>query len=119
MDMQHIVHRYIYTFNEKDAARRRLLLEDLWTEDGRYVDPNHSLQGWDELNEAIGEVHVNFPDHVFKVGGKIDAHHETARFIWHFNAPNQAEPLIIGFDVIAVENDRIRQVYGFVDKALE
>lgn len=116
MDMQHIAQRYIDSFNEKDPQRRRQLLAELWTPDGCYLDPNHSLQGWDELNEAIGEAQQHFPDYLFHLGGNVDSHHNTARFAWHFNAPGDPEPLIIGFDVIVVDNDRIRQVYGFLDK---
>jgi hypothetical protein len=116
MDMQHIAQRYIDTFNETDPQRRRALIAELWTPDGRYVDPNHALQGWDEIDEAIAHAQATFPNHVFKLGGNVDGHHETARFAWHFNAPGDPEPMMIGFDVIVVDDQRIRQVWGFLDK---
>ena len=33
--MQEIVERYLAAWNEKDASRRRKLVDELWAEDGR------------------------------------------------------------------------------------
>ena len=59
---------------------------------------------------------THFPGYVFSLGGPVDAHHQQARFNWHATARGESEPAYIGFDVIVGENDRVRQVYGFMDK---
>jgi hypothetical protein len=38
------------------------------------------------------------------------------RFTRHFGEPD-AEKLVIGFDVVIVENERIRTIHGFIDRA--
>ena len=53
---------------------------------------------------------------VFTLGGAVDAHHDQARFSWHLGPAGAAEPVVIGFDVAVVEQDRIGSVYGFLDK---
>jgi hypothetical protein len=50
--------------------------------------------------------------------GKVDEHHDVARFTWHARAGTASgEPLAIGFDVIVLERGKIRQVIGFLDMA--
>lgn len=51
----------------------------------------------------------------FTLGSPVDAYHDVARFTWHLGTPN-AEPVIVGFDVVTIEGDRIKNVYGFLDK---
>jgi hypothetical protein len=104
--MQEIVERYLAAWNEKDAQRRRGLVDALWAEDGSYTDPLADAHGRAEIDGLIGAVQQQFPDFVFTLGGPVDAHHEQARFTWH-----------IGFDVAVVNGGgQIRSVYGFLDK---
>jgi hypothetical protein len=53
---------------------------------------------------------------VFTLNGPIDAHHDLARFAWHLGKPGSDEPIVIGFDVVATAQERIQQVFGFLDK---
>ena len=43
--MQEMVERYLAAWNEKDAERRRGLVDALWTEDGSYTDPLADARG--------------------------------------------------------------------------
>ena len=114
--MQEIVERYLAAWNEKDASRRRKLVDELWAEDGSYTDPLGDANGPAEIDGLIGAVQQQFPDFVFTVGGPVDAHHEQARFSWHLG-PAGAEPVVIGFDVAVLNGGgQIRSVYGFLDK---
>ena len=48
----------------------------------------------------------------------VNAHHDVARFVWHARPatdPN-AEPIVVGFDVMVTERGRIKQIVGFLDK---
>jgi hypothetical protein len=114
--MQEIVERYLAAWNEKDASRRRKLVDELWAEDGSYTDPLGDANGPAEIDGLIGAVQQQFPDFVFTLGGPVDAHHEQARFTWHLGRPGD-EPLVVGFDVVEFAPDgRIATVLGFLDK---
>lgn len=53
---------------------------------------------------------------MFSLVSGPDAHHSQARFQWGLG-PAGEKPLIIGFDVITVDEDgRIRTVVGFLDR---
>jgi hypothetical protein len=117
--MQHaheLAERYIRSWNETDALRRRALIEDVYAEHAGYTDPMIEARGWEAIDATIAAVQNMFPGHVFSLAGEVDAHHDTLRFHWHLAAPGAEEPLVIGFDVAALEQGRIRQVYGFLDK---
>ena len=113
---QEIAGRYIAAFNETDPARRRELLEATFTADSAYTDPQVDLRGLDEIDGFIAQTQAHFPGFTFSLGGSVDAHHDQARFQWH--AGPSADPAqFVGFDVIVADDGRIRNVYGFIDKA--
>jgi ketosteroid isomerase-like protein len=112
-----IVQKYIATWNETDATRRRKAIDAIYTEDCRYIDPNADLSGREEIDRFIGVVQKHYPGAEFALAGALDAHHEQVRFTWHAKAPGGSEPVAIGFDVAVFENGRIKQVLGFLDKA--
>ena len=114
--IENIVHRYIDSWNQTDARSRHAAIRELYTENAGYTDPLAAVQGWDAIDQFIGGAQQQFKGLVFSLAGKIDAHHDTARFTWHLGAPGAKEPLVIGFDVAVAENGRLRQVYGFLDK---
>ncbi|WP_266157679.1 nuclear transport factor 2 family protein [Dyella silvatica] len=111
-----LVERYIQSWNETDALRRRALIEDIYTEHAGYTDPMISAKGWEAINATIGAVQNMFPGHIFSLAGEVDAHHDMLRFQWHLATPGADEPLVIGFDVAALNEGRIQQIYGFLDK---
>lgn len=113
---QTIVERYIASWNETDAERRRALIRELYTEDGGYTDPLVSVNGWEAIDATVAAAQGQFGGLVFSLAGPVDGHHDTARFAWHLGAPGAPEPVVIGFDVAVTADGRLRQVYGFLDK---
>jgi hypothetical protein len=113
---EEIAERYIAAFNETDAARRRELLEALFTNDSTYTDPQVDLRGRDEIDGFIAQTQGHFPGFTFTLGGAVDAHHDQARFQWHAG-PAEEPDQFVGFDVIVADDGRIRSVYGFIDAA--
>ncbi|MCI4065963.1 nuclear transport factor 2 family protein [Micromonospora sp. R77] len=110
-----VIDRYIESWNETDPAKRRLLIDEVWAEDGRYTDPLAVVEGREAIAALIGAVQGQFPGLRFGLG-PVDAHHDIARFTWTLGAPG-AEPLVVGFDVAVFTADgRIAQVHGFLDK---
>ena len=108
--------RYLAAWNETDAAARRALLDQVFTEDVTYTDPLADVAGRDGLDAAIAAVHGQFPGWVFRLAGPADAHHDLLRFTWHLG-PEDGEPPITGSDVAVADGDgRIRTVLGFLDR---
>jgi hypothetical protein len=112
-----LVARYLQIFNETDETRRRALVDETYTEDCSYTDPLAAVTGRAGVSDFIGAVQKQFPGVVFALNGRVDRHHEQARFTWHAMAQGVLEPVAIGVDVVVLAGDRIRQVYGFLDKA--
>ena len=48
-------------WNEPDAVKREILLDQCWSDGGVYLDPNVSLPGRDALAKKIGEVLAGRP----------------------------------------------------------
>lgn len=115
--IESLVKQYLATFNETDAARRRSLIEQVYTDDAGYSDPLGAVTGRAAIDGFIATVQQHYPGIVFTLAGSVDAHHNQARFTWHAGPPGAKEPAAIGFDVVVTENGRVRQVYGFLDKA--
>lgn len=114
--MNDIVNRYLDTWNATDDADRARLLAQHWSDSCVYVDPLATAQGRDAVAATIGAVHDQFPGFVFTQVGEVDSHHQQARFQWGLG-PAGAEPLVVGFDVVVVDDDnRIRDVRGFLDR---
>ena len=116
-DMQHIVERYLGAFNETDPNERRAMLGELYTAESTYVDPHVELRGPEQLEAFIASTQERFPGYRFTLGSEIDAHHSQARFQWHAGPEGEEEPVYVGFDVLVLDGERVRSVYGFLDGA--
>ena len=115
-DYPTLAERYIAAWNEPDADARRRAVAELWTDDGRYVDPLVEVAGTEGIAAAIGAVQGQFPGFVFRLAGPVDGHHEQLRFSWELGPEGAAAP-IAGSDVAVTDgNGRLRTVLGFLDR---
>ena len=112
-----VVDRYISVWNEPDADARSRAVAELWTEDGTYTDPLAAAEGHEAIEAVIAGAREQFPGHVFKLIGDIDAHHDIVRSGWELVPKGGDESVVVGFDVaVAASDGRLRDVYGFLDK---
>ncbi len=108
--------RYIDTWNETDPSARRAAVDQLYTEDARYVDPMGVADGREAIASLIGAVQQQFPGFSFRLAGPVDGHHNQARFGWELGPAGSPAP-IVGFDVaVSRRLGRIQTVLGFLDK---
>jgi hypothetical protein len=115
-DVTELVGRYLRTWNETDTAVRRAAIDELWAEDGTYVDPIGVAEGRDAIDATIAGAQGQFAGLTFSLAGPVDAHHDIARFTWHLG-PAGGEAIAVGFDVAVLNDDgRIASVFGFLDK---
>jgi hypothetical protein len=114
--MTEIRTRYLRCWNETDPVARQRLLAEGWAEDAGYTDPLVEANGVNQIDATIAAVQAQFPGFIFTQVGEVDAHHQQARFSWGLG-PVDAEPVIIGSDVVVTDADgRIATVLGFLDK---
>jgi hypothetical protein len=112
-----LIDRYIATWNETDAPRRRALIADTWSEGASYVDPMLEGQGHDGIDTMIVAVQERFPGHRFRRTGEVESHHDRVRFTWDL-APEHGEPVARGTDFgIVASDNRLRSITGFFDQA--
>jgi hypothetical protein len=111
-----LIERYIATWNEQDPAKRRVAVDEIWTEDASYVDPVAVADGREAIAATIGAVQQQFAGLGFRLAGPVDAHHNLVRFTWELG-PEDADALVVGFDVAVLSEDgRLRNVHGFLDR---
>jgi hypothetical protein len=114
-DVRGIVEQYIAVWNETDGDKRRALIADLFTGGARYTDPLGAVAGHDGIDQFVGGAQQQFAGLSFSLPAEPDAHHDLARFQWYLGTPG-AEPVAIGFDVVELEDGKIANVHGFLDK---
>jgi hypothetical protein len=111
-----LAERYIAAWNTTDPAARRQAVDELYSEDARYVDPLVDVRGHDGIDAAIAAVHQQFPGWAFRLAGPVEAHHDQVRFTWSLG-PEGEEPPVIGSDVAVTDGDgRFARVSGFLDR---
>jgi len=111
-----LAQRYIAAWNETDPAARRAAVDELYSEDVRYIDPMALAEGREAIAATIAAVQGQFPGFVFRLAGPVDGHHDQARFSWELGPAGQQAP-IVGFDVAVTDGaGRLQTVLGFLDK---
>ena len=79
-DFTKLAEQYIATWNETDPSARRALINQIWSQDGRYVDPLTEVTGPDQIDAVIAAAQAQFAGMTFRLAGPVDAHHNQARF---------------------------------------
>jgi SnoaL-like domain len=77
-DVNATVGNYIASWNKSDPARRRRLIEETWTEDARYLDPQISGEGPEGIDAMIAAAQEPFPGYSFKLAGEPDTHNDPS-----------------------------------------
>ena len=117
--VQVFIARYTALWNERDPARRRAGVQELWTPDAVLVDPLTDVTGWDAIDTAIEGAQREFPGMSFQVTGPVDAHHRVARLPWAM-APTAGPAAVSGIDILTWSSDgRLSSVVGFFDTSVE
>jgi len=106
---------YIAAWNETDAERRLSLVTESLTETASYIDPLMQGRGHAEIGAMIGAVQERFPGFRFALDGPVDGYGDRLRFSWALGPEGQAD-LIKGTDFAVLEDGRLKEVTGFLDK---
>ncbi len=112
-DLATTVDGYLSAYNERDRARRDALIAEVWTDDGRLIDPPLTGAGHDGISDMADAMHARFADHAFRRVSDIDVHHDHLRFAWELVGPGgQVAAAGTDFGELA-EDGRLRRIVGF------
>jgi hypothetical protein len=112
-DVTTTIDTYLSAWNETDADRRSTLIEQVWADDGRLIDPPLAAEGHTGISEMAAAMHEHFPGHSFRRVSGIDAHHDQVRFAWELVGPDGVVALA-GLDTGELGDDgRLRRIAGF------
>ena len=115
-DMTALVDDYLSAWNETDPDARRAIVEKVWDPEGTYTDPLASVVGTEAIDQVLAGAQQQFAGMRFVRGDVFETHHNIARFTWELLPASGGEAVVIGFDVVAVNDEKITSVYGFIDK---
>ena len=105
----------VRVFNERDPDRRRVALDELYTDNATLCDPETVATGPQAISDAVGSLHRMLPSgFVFTAVGHAVGHNGAARLFCQAG-PSGGPAVVTGTDVAHFENGRIKLLYVFVD----
>jgi hypothetical protein len=102
-------------FGEADADRRRKAVDDLYTEDAAFYEPDTIYRGREEIARIAGVIRDSHPDYRYTVAHPPEQLHQTAgRIRWLSGKPGEP-PAYAGTDIIVARDGKIAAIYLFFD----
>jgi SnoaL-like protein len=104
---------YVQSWSTSDAATRRALLDQCWSNSGTYLDPRNRADGRAALASLIDTFQQRSPGASFRLASGVDAHHDVLRFEWvMLDSTGQVQ--MEGLDIGELDEDgRIKRITGF------
>src|SRR6476469_10582027 len=103
-------------FGENDPVRRRAAIDELFTEDCVFYDPNKGVyRGRDEIDRIAGAIRATHPDYRYQPIAGPEEVGNSGRLRWLSGRPGEA-PAYAGTDFIIARDGRIVALYLFFDK---
>ena len=102
-------------FGENDSARRRLAINEIFTEDCVFYEPGGVHRGRHEIDRVAGELRATHLDFRYKIIAPPEELGNVGRVQWVEGRPDEA-PVFAGTDFIIARDGRIAAVYLFFDK---
>jgi hypothetical protein len=103
-------------FGENDPARRRVAIDEIFTEDCVFYDPRGGVyRARDKIDRIAGAIQATHPDSRYQPLAEPEEVGNGGRVQWVSGRPGEA-PAYAGTDFIIARNGRIASVYLFFDK---
>ncbi|MGH8779973.1 nuclear transport factor 2 family protein [Paraburkholderia sp.] len=110
-----LLRRNLDVFGENDPARRRAIIDEIFTEDCVFNDPNTGIsRGRDAIDRIAGVIKATHPDFQYQPIAEPDVLGDGGRIRWVSGRPGEA-PAYAGTDFIVTREGRIAAVYLFFD----
>ena len=103
-------------FGENDPKRRRAAIEEIFTEDCVFYEPDGGVyRGRDEIDRVAGAIKATHPDFRYQPIAEPEEVGNGGRIQWVSGRPGEA-PAYAGTDFIIARDGRIAALYLFFDK---
>ena len=103
-------------FGENDPARRRAVIDEIFTEDCVFYDSSRGVyRGRDEIDRVAGAIRATHPDFRYRPIAEPEEVGNGGRIQWVSGRPGEA-PAYAGTDFIIARDGRIAVLYLFFDK---
>lgn len=102
-------------FSERDAARRRRAVAELYSPDAKLYEPGAVSHGPDAISAAVGELLQTLPTNLgFSPAGPVLSNHSMHKLAWRGVLPD-GTTVATGTDVAVIEDGHIRTIHVFLD----
>ena len=103
-------------FGENDPQRRRAAIEEIYTEDVVFYDPQKGVyRGRDQIDRIAGAIKATHPDFRYQPIAEPEEVGDGGRVPWVAGRPGDASAYA-GTDFIIARDGRIAAIYLFFDK---
>jgi SnoaL-like domain len=103
-------------FGEDAAARRRAAIQELFSGDAVFYDPNKgAFHGHDEIDRIAGVIRASHPDFRYQPIAEPEMLGNAGRVRWVSGRPGET-PAYAGTDFIIARDGKISALYLFLDK---
>jgi hypothetical protein len=103
-------------FGEGDPQRRRAAIDEIFTKDGVFYDPNGgAYHGREEIDRIAGVLRATHPDFTYQPIAEPEELGNGGRVKWLSGRPGDA-PAYAGTDFIIARDGQIAALYLFFDK---
>jgi hypothetical protein len=107
----------LQVFNERDAQRRLAAIEQTYTPDVRWTDDEGVSIGVDQLNiKAQALQDGQLAGLSFVKAGPVYQTHGIGYLAWNIVAAGSDTPIVSGFDVALIADDRINELFTVLTK---
>jgi hypothetical protein len=113
-----LVEKHLEVWKETDPVKRLAVIQTIYTDNIRVIDPGAILTGYTEVSDFIGQLLQNNPGFVFRIAKPVEVHHHMAILSWQFG-PLSKPYRISGQDVFSITDSRISSLLIFVDGATQ
>ena len=104
----------VRVWNERDADRRLLALEDLYHQDATIYEPARTVTGLGAISDVVGEVLAGMPPGFkFRVIGPTLGHHGVSVTRWEGGPPDTV--IVSGSDVVRARDGKIFEHFFYFD----
>lgn len=113
-----MIEKFVDSWNEPDAAARRQVIDEIWSEDGVYRNASTEYHGHSGIAQAVTNAHDKYGSNGFTFRlASLDTNHDAVRYRWEMVPVTGGEPDSIGTHIAMVGKDgRLVSDHQFIDK---
>jgi len=103
---------HIAVWNEKDRTKRDALIQTIYAGDIKMYDKDFILTGPAAISDFIDKLFAGDPGFYFSFAKPMEAVQNGIRMFWNISTGGQH---LTGMDLFILEDDKVAQLYVFMD----